>query len=185
MRSLLPLVPLLFVSCAHTTPTPPPPVPSTHAPTPFTAAQIRGASADGRAWLFLLEEADKPAMHMRMEMSAVGDDTVALTRTVTDATTGEPLGEPATSTATWPDLVAHAEYPRDATTLADAVIDVPAGRFDAMHYTVSDAANGAETVTEAWFARDLPGPPVLMLVRVGGAQATKLTLLRHTPGTEP
>lgn len=187
MKAPLPLTVLLLAcaACAHTPPTPPPPAPAAHAPTPFTAEQIRGASSDGRAWVFLLAEAGKPAVHLRMEMSAVGCDTVALTRTVTDASTGEPLGEAATSTATWPELVAHAAYPTDSTTVADDTIEVPGGRFDAMRYTVSETAEGVTTVTEAWFAPTLPGPPVLMFVRVDGTQVTGLTLLEHTPGAAP
>lgn len=158
---------------------------SEHAPTPFTAAQIRGASADGREWVFLLEGLGKPAMHLRMKMSAVGDEGVAMTRSIADASTGEALGEEDTNTSTWPELVAHAEYPVGSTTVEDDTIEVPAGQFDAIHYTVTEEADGEKTVTEAWFARTLPGPPVLMWVHVDGTQVTSMTLLKHTPGAAP
>lgn len=178
-----------LAGCAHSTVPASGATPSVparvYAPVPFDAAQIRGASAAGREWVFLLEEPGQPAMHLHLRMGAVTEQGVELTRSVADASTGGALGEPETTAATWGELVSHAEYPAGSTTVEDDAVEVPGGPFDARHYTVTEQAGGVKTVTEAWFARTLPGPPVLLWVTVDGTQVTSMALLKHTPGAAP
>jgi hypothetical protein len=58
--------------------------------------------------------------------------------------------------------------------LAAVDVDVEAGRFGGWRYR---SRSGDGTVTTAWFARDLPGPPVLVEVESGGTVVHRTELI--------
>ena len=143
-----------------------------HHPTPFSAAQIRHACAPGRRSTYRVT-AGEAAPYLDAwwfeATDAAGADMVRL-RTGAD---GTPLGAPERSRASWDELQAHASYPAAATTIDTDVITTPAGRFETWRYTTV-ADDGV--ATRAWFARDLPGPPVLIVSERGGAEVFRYEL---------
>lgn len=71
---------------------------------------------------------------------------------------GQPVGEPERSTSTWTELMEHATFPVDKTTIEDVSLKTPAGTFDAWLYTVEGPKAGV--VTRFYFAKEHPGAPV-------------------------
>jgi hypothetical protein len=145
---------------------------------PFTAAQIRAATTAGRSYEFRMEAAGQPAQLHRITFVEVTSDSATAEAIDLDGE-GQPLGEPQRGTSTWAELVAHASYPRASTVISDETIEVPAGKFACMLYTVVEGPMRKRT----YFARELPGAPVLMVVEQDGQVVQTLTLLKHTPGS--
>jgi hypothetical protein len=94
---------------------------------------------------------------------------------------GAELSSEAPAHATWDELRQHALFPAASVRMHDEQITVPAGSYACVVYTVSDAAEG--TVTTFYFARDLPGAPVLFYQEAGGRRVSTTTLLSHDPGS--
>lgn len=178
--------PLLLVACAGAQPAPgtPEPLPSEAAaralelaPPPFTAEQIRDATKPGRTYVFQLELPEQAPVKRRIRFVAADDTGCTMETAVLDAS-GKPQGEPRRSEITWSALVAHAAYPKAATTIEDASIEVPAGMFETLRYTVVD---GGQT-TVAHFAKSLPGAPVSHRVEKDGELVSAMTLVEHREG---
>lgn len=73
----------------------------------------------------------------------------------------------------WEDLRQHAAFPAAQTQIEDEFLDGPAGRWDCMHYTVTDG-----TKTEHfWFAKSKPGMPVLIRIEQGDQVLSTMELL--------
>lgn len=86
---------------------------------------------------------------------------------------GMPRSELEQSEATWAELQAHASYPMATTSLTVSAVSVEAGTFEGWLYESVDG----DTVTRAWFARTLPGPPVLVVTTRGGVEVLRYELL--------
>jgi hypothetical protein len=147
------------------------------APTPYTADQIRDAQKKGRVYRFKMEVAGQPAAEHLFTFVAVDADGADIETTEKDAS-GKPIGQPEKSHATWEELRKHAEFPADATKIADETITVPAGKFDCRVYTVTRGTGADTTVTKFYFAKELPGPPVLLQTEKGGTRVRTNTLLQ-------
>lgn len=161
--------------------TPPPAVASAdgeHAPTPFTVEQIRDATHVGRTYRFRMEENGAPAREHLIEFTAVDAEGCTIRVTDRDAS-GQATGAPEESRSTWVEIGRHALFPREATTITHETVEVPAGRFDAILYTVSASPAGRRMVQKYWFARELPGAPVRVVHEVDGAPVMSMTLLEH------
>lgn len=143
-----------------------------HHPTPFSAEQIRIASSNGRRNTFRVEADGVDAHHMCWEFLP-GTDATAEFLTWTESIEGERLSEPEVRTASWPELQAHASYPTATTAIESTRITVGAGTFDCWCYE----SGQSESLTRAWFAKDLPGPPVLHESEVGGVIAYRSELV--------
>lgn len=160
------------------------PAPDEMAPPPFTAEQIRGATAEGRTYRFRLEAAGEPAMLSEMRfVDVTAEGATMIHAAFTEE--GAALGEPKAAPVTWEDLVAHARWPQAATEITEEEIDTPAGRFHCRLYTVREEEEGVTAVTRAWFAMTLPGAPVRHEVTVGGQVVSRMVLQSHAPGGEP
>lgn len=145
-----------------------------HLPTPFSAADIRRACAPGRRNVFLIEAAGE-SHHLIWEFVAADDDGgegVSEQRSLE----GDQLSPPTRDRSTWAELQAHASFPASQTEITPTVIDTPPGAFPAWLYTISDGT----TIKEAWFARDLPGPPVRIVTAQDGRQTSAMTLIEFT-----
>ena len=143
-------------------------------PTPFSAAQIRAACAPGRSNTFRVDRRDAAPYLMQWEFVG-GDEEGAESVRWTEALDGTPLEERTTSRSRWTEFQGHASYPVNSTTIGTDTIEIPAGRFECWLYTTrSDDGE----VTRAWFARNLPGPPVLVRSEAGGAVEFSSTLVR-------
>jgi len=73
-------------------------------------------------------------------------------------------------------IAQHATYPAAHTRIEKTQLQVAAGRFDVVHYSVA-----GEQRIEAWFARNLPGPPVRFELH-GKARLMAMELVDHRPG---
>lgn len=147
------------------------------APTPYTAAQIRDACKAGRTLTFVTEAPGKPPQQRRMRFLAVDDERATIADEVLDDT-GKPVGAAETEVATWEELRRHASFPKEQTTITDAVAEVPAGSFPCKRYTVVDG-NKKRTMC---FANELPGPPVEMIIEEDGKLVVSMELLKNEPG---
>jgi hypothetical protein len=146
---------------------------------PFTAAQIRSATRVGRTYTFKVEEADQAPTYMRMEFTVVDEDRATIERTMIND-----LGEDAgamTGESTWDELVTHASYPAASTEVEEDTIDVPAGSFECFVYIVTEDDGGS--VTRVYFAKSLPGAPILHEVEIDGEWASRMTLIEYDPGS--
>lgn len=141
-------------------------------PTPFSAEQIRAACAPGRLNAYLVVAAGADA-YVDTWWFESGDEEGAEMAHLRSTAAGVPLGEPETSRATWRELQAHASYPAATTEVTTGQITTAAGTFDAWCYLTRGEAG---EVTRAWFARTLPGPPVLMVTEKDGTEVFRYEL---------
>ncbi len=174
LRAIL-LVAFVAIRC---TPAPAPqaaaPMPSAHddvAPYPYTADQIR-AACHGRVVEYRMEAAGAPTTTQHWEFADVDAHTARITTTTFDAD-GKPVGPPEIETSTWAELHEHARFPRDATTITSETITVPAGTFESARYVVTSG----DVVKTLWFAHDLAGPPLKLVVTKGGHEVMSMTML--------
>jgi hypothetical protein len=141
---------------------------ATSYPTPYTAEQIRDATRPGRSYTWRLEESGKPPVERTVEFTRV------------DAEGAELRRDGAARRVTWEELRKHAEFPRALVTTREETVTVPAGTYDCIVYVVNDRAAG-ETST-FYFAKTMPGAPVLFFTEKAGARLLTNTLVRYTPG---
>ena len=147
-------------------------------PTPYTADQLRTASRVGRMYVFRVEVPGKPTVLRILAFTRIEAARVEVT-TSTKTEAGEAIGAPEPRWATWEELRTHAEFPRDRVTTVDEEITVPAGRFLCTVYTVQK--DGGETA-RFYFAKEMPGPPVLFYSEKGGARGMTSTLVEYRAG---
>lgn len=147
-----------------------------HAPTPFSADEIRRGCPIGREDRFLIEVSGQPATLRRVRFINGTPDGTGFLSEVLNAD-GTPLGNPQTAVATWQELQAHASFPASSTTISHAPLTTPAGTFDCWVYDVStELDNGSTQKRRFWFARSLPGPPVRVEQTLDGEQIYAMTL---------
>ncbi len=129
-----------------------------HHPTPFSADQIREACAPGRSNVYRIDPSEGPS-HLYAWWFTDGDEEGATIVAENRDLAGTPISEQTTARASWLDLQRHARFPIATTTVATDQVETPAGSFDCWCYLT----RGNDAVTRTWFARDLPGPPVLQV----------------------
>lgn len=161
----------------------PPPSEPADAEPPFSAEEIREATAVGRRYVFRVADGSGAERRTRMEFVAVDDEGCTVLHVLTDAE-GEPLAEPAEERSTWAELESHGRFPRDRTTVEAGEVEVPAGTYACRVFTVTAPARGdaEQEVSTYWFADELPGAPVKLVVEVDGAEVWRMELLEHHPG---
>jgi hypothetical protein len=169
---------LALSACASSAPSAPPPdsnrLQADHAPTPFSAEQLRAACPVGRVDTFLIESSARPPVHQTtrfVHSTFTGAVFVASMSTLE----GQPVGEPVRARATWVDLQEHASHPESSTVITEADVRVPAGSFDCWVYTVTTGSD----VQRLYFARSLPGPPVRAVQEVDGEVRMDMKLVEH------
>jgi hypothetical protein len=148
------------------------------APLPYTAEQLRAASPVGRVMRYRVAQGGTAAI-VSFRFTASTADAATIETTTSDEA-GTALGAPESATTPWAELAKHAAYPAATTSSEPAEIETPAGRVAATKYVARQAhADGRPSVTIAYFTRDVAhaGPPVKLLVEVGGAVVVDMTLL--------
>lgn len=150
---------------------------SGHAPTPFTADEIRDGCPPGRTIRLLVEPAGAVPF-MRVTRFVSGDAEGAVQEAQRFSVDGEPLDEPSQGRTTWAGFQSHASFPADATTIDRETITIPAGTFECHRYTVR-TDNAIDTF---WFATTLPGMPVKMVSERDGETTFTMTMLENTVG---
>jgi hypothetical protein len=150
-----------------------------HHPTPFSADEIRDGCPPGRTVRMLVEQAGQdPVVRVTrfVRVDAEGADQEVTTETLD----GAPIGEPLRRRSTWLEFQGHASMPIATTTIGEATIDIPAGRFDCLVYTRTDG----DSVSTFWFAKVAPGMPLMFEERSAqgtlGYRATAIA--NETPG---
>lgn len=154
------------------TPSPPHVLFDGHAPTPFTADQIRGASPAGHTTKVLIETKDNAPI-IRTTTFVVVDDNEAELEFVEASATDPSVHITGGSRVRWEDLQAHASFPLDRVEVADETIELPWGELECLRYTVSDESG----TTIHWFAKAHPGMPVRTNVWNGSELVQTSTVL--------
>ncbi|WP_410792237.1 hypothetical protein [Kribbella sp. C-35] len=146
-----------------------------HAPTPFTAAEIRNATSVGKSITRRVESIGaEPFLLIStyVECDEAGA-TLERSRRTLD---GAPLGEPQLMKATWLDLQGHASFPAADTTIEPERIETAIGALDCLRYTVRDG--GTDEVF--WFATSLPGMPIQQMTRTDGQIVASVSVVDYT-----
>lgn len=153
-------------------PPPPPPEPAVKKgpvyPAPFTWEEIRAATKSGRTYRYRVEVSGKPVRERVVTFVKVDDDGCEI---FAGGENPKRMG--------WPTLQKHSEFPQDRVTTREETVKLPGGKFDCMVYEVR--GNDGETTTY-YFARTLPGAPVLFYTEQDGKRVKTTTLLQHIPG---
>ena len=124
------------------------------------------------------EQAGQPPVVQRTTFESVTDDGCTY-RTATLADDGTVVREDGPATATWRELSDHARFPSSRTARSESRVNTPAGEFDVWLYEVDSEQEGAP-VQRFFFAKNLPGPPVLLEVEHNGQVVTRMVLVSHS-----
>jgi hypothetical protein len=143
-----------------------------HAPTPFTADEIRRGCPPGRTIRLLVEPADRQTF-IRTTRFVDCDEQGAIQERALFSVDGDPLGPVQTDTSSWTELRAHASFPAERTAISRESLDLPLGRLDCLRYTVTDGP----TVETFWFATAKPGMPVRFVSEVDGQVTSAVTMI--------
>ncbi|TCC30407.1 hypothetical protein [Kribbella sindirgiensis] len=146
-----------------------------HAPTPFTAAEIRDATRVGKSITRRVESAGaEPFLLISTYVEC--DDAGATLERSRRSLDGAPLGEPQVLKATWLDLQRHASFAAADTTIEPVRIETAIGPLDCLRYTVRDG--GTDEIF--WFATSLPGMPIQQLTRTDGQIVESVLVVDYT-----
>lgn len=147
-----------------------------HAPTPFSAGQLRAGCPDGSWIRFKVETPDAPAAFLVFRFLNGGPKEVTVASTLFDAD-DKMIGEPSAKRQQWTDLQTHASFPAAQSRIDPASFDTYRGRLDGWLYTVRETRDGRALLTRYAFARDLPGPPVLLEEYTAGKLTRRMTMV--------
>jgi len=145
-----------------------------HAPTPFTADEIREVCGPGRTITVRVEAADEAPFH-RVTRYLECDDTGATMERSRLSLAGALIDEPEVNRVEWLDLQSHASFPASDTTIEPDRIDTAIGTLDCLRYTV----RRGESEHVFWFATDLPGMPIRMQTRIDGQTVMTAEVVDH------
>lgn len=138
-----------------------------HAPTPFTAAQLREGLPSGSIRRFQMDRPQGPLMIQTMKFTGSDAEGTEVEMSVTDVD-GKPMGTShRAGKRPWTFFQSHASYPLEHTTITEATIETKAGSFDCFVYRVVRPDSSPNVIDMFWFAREVPGPPVMMRSMAG------------------
>lgn len=146
-----------------------------HAPTPFTAAEIRNATSVGKSITRRVEAVGEESF-LLISTYVECDDAGATLERSRRSLDGALLGEPQAMKTTWLDLQRHASFPAGDTTIEPERIETAIGALDCLRYTVRDG--GTDEIF--WFATSLPGMPVQQMTRTDGQIVASVVVVDHT-----
>ena len=152
------------------------------APHVHTVEQLRASMPVGTVIRLRVRAAGAPEVEQRWEVTAADALGVTIASRVLGAD-GALLKDEGASTSTWAELYSHADFPADRTLVGPSSVDVPAGHFETVLYTVigTPEEGGRDFVKQLHFAKDLPGPPVYFTIVDGKGTTLEMTLLERTP----
>jgi hypothetical protein len=149
------------------------------APTPYTVEQLRDGNRPGTTYRYKIETAGEPTRIEVMEFTSGTSADVAEVKSETLDESGKAKSPPTVERSPWEKIRRHAEFPRATLTVEAGSVEVPAGKFDAMVYTVR--APDGET-SKLYFARSYAGPPVLFYTERAAARLMTMTLIERKAG---
>jgi hypothetical protein len=137
-------------------------------PPPFTADQIRDATKSGRKYRYRVEEPGKAPREHVITFSKVDEAGCEIS---SDGGPARRMG--------WNMLQKHAEFPKDRVTTREVIKKTPAGKFECIVFTVK--GDDGE-ISHYYFAKELPGAPIVYYTEKDGKRIRTTTLLEHDPG---
>jgi len=143
-----------------------------HAPTPFTADEIRGGCPAGRTIGFLIEPRDGDP-YLTINRFVTVDDEGADHKTESLSMEGDSIDSPVEVRTRWTEFQAHASFPADQTEIGIDSLETPMGELRCKRYTVTDGP----TTDVYWFAIDKPGMPVKVETTAPGGVAYRMTMI--------
>ncbi len=146
------------------------PTKSTVAAAPFSWQEIRAATKNGRTYRYRVEASGKPTKERVLTFTKVDDNGAEIF-----------AGGDAPKRMGWVALQKDAEFPKDKLTVREESVKLPGGKFDCVVYELKGDAG--ETWTY-FFAKSLPGAPVLFYTEQDGRRLKTTTLLQHIPGKD-
>jgi hypothetical protein len=148
-----------------------------NAPTPYTAAEIRAHSGEGRInkWRMVSSKGEFISVQRFLGADARG----AKIQSFLTRADGVQSGSGEDMSGTWEEFQSHASYPAEQTVITSDRVNVPAGEFDCWLYRVREEP---DTVLRFWFAKDLPGPPVRVEIERSGAVDLDMQLVEYVAG---
>lgn len=179
MRVLLLVLLAGLGGCAHAKPDTAALVAAAIAPRPFTAEQIRAGMPAGERIRYRMERLGQPPTEEEWTVTAATPERCTIRSMVYDPT-GKLVEDQGEETSTWEQLMAHATFPSRSTERTEGEIEVPAGKYPAWLYTVTEPGKGgAVEVRRYAFAKDMPGPPVKFTISAGEQELFSMTLLQR------
>ena len=146
-----------------------------HAPTPFTSKEIAEACSTGLEMKYMIEQKGKAPFYQITWFTNSDSEGTDFEATTTDLD-GNILQEQ-TAHATWLELQAHASFPEKDCVINLATIELEmSGKLHCWLYTVKKDGG----ISKLWFARNLPGPPVLFEQYKGGKRVYRMSLVRNS-----
>ena len=145
-----------------------------HAPTPFTSKEIAQACSTGLEMKYKVEQKGKSTVYQITWFTNTDFKGSDFEVTTTDLD-GNVLDEKQ-AYATWQSLQSHASFPEKDCVITLETIKLDSGKFNCWLYTVK----GKNEVSKFWFARNLPGPPVLYKQFKNGKRTFRMTLVRNS-----
>ncbi len=148
-----------------------------HAPTPFSAAEIRDACPTGRRTKYKIEAPGRPDS---FRITTFANSTLLGTtfESVTLNSAGKQVGETQKAEIRWVELQAHASFPKTQTKITSEKYTTPAGTYACRLYTVTSVKEGKKVVQRYRFAKMLPGPPLCFEQEVEGKLSFRMTLIK-------
>jgi len=145
---------------------------------PFSAEEIRAAFPVGMRIVFSIEDAERPPMRLAWDVVAA-DRKIMRMHITPQGLDGNPVSDPQDRTFTWDELVDHARFPPDLTTVSNGEVETPIGRHPAQVYTVT-TIDALFTGTEQYhFVLSLPGPPVIRTSTRDGKEVYRMTMIER------
>jgi len=184
MKLLLALSITLVSSCAALSPAPssPPPENSTqagHAPTPFSADDLRRSFPDGTQLRFELGSIDAEPQVQILSFSNPSDAGVEVQVELVDPDGTVVVSSPV-ETAMWEELQSHASFPEADVTLTREPHETRLGVAECWHYAVRSVQNERTLVTHYWFDIERPGPPVDFTMEFDGVLSYRMEMVSDT-----
>jgi hypothetical protein len=136
-----------------------------HAPTPFTAEQIREATPDG----WTVETLTHRDGGIERDVTVFRDPDDHEVTLESARLEGGELHSTGSHRVTWLDLQRHASFPDAITTITPVTLDTPMGPLECLRYGVV----GEGSAATFWFALAHPGMPVRY--EAGPADAREVT----------
>lgn len=143
---------------------------------PFRAEEIRAATLPGRTYVVEMREGDaEPQREVWTFEESTDEGFVLVVRDLDDV-------ELRRSEGPWTELESHAHFPAELTTIGNTELSSELGTRACRLYEVRDP-DDANVVRRFWFATDLPGAPIRMVVENGGEMVMEMKIVEHRPGS--
>ena len=145
-----------------------------HAPTPFTSKEIAQVCSTGLELKYKIEKQGKPTVYEITWFT--NSDFEGSDFEITTTNLEGSVLEEKSAHATWQSLQSHASFPEKICVITLETIKLDSGEFKCWLYTVKRE----DGVSKLWFARNLPGPPVLYEQFKNGKRAYRMSLIRNS-----